>query len=346
MYKLDKEISDLLIHYCLLKKKCQKLDKRPSQNYSFDADFDNTERRFSHSYKIPDFLEECKDLRSRKKDEIIENYFKIDFIYSKMQNVSLMFYKYVIELGKEIYNKKRHKYLATIGNNKSKNINNNFDSKIFDRVSKSDLIRNSPKLTNTSLTEDNKFQSGFEITDASIKMSSNILSLENNISKQGLSSKNGNNHLIVKIGHLIINCGKIFEDSPQNNELSYNSILDEDIYTIKDEILQSKSKQINKENYKKIINYTLSSNNMNQNSPQKKNNQNTTTLNRQSKSKKDFSRFFDIDHKIQIEKTHLNDIKVNNLKNSDFIFNVKEEEIDYIKDEEEKDHRNKSINHG
>ena len=108
-FQIDNKLINLIIHYGLLKLKCLQIESRKSQNYSYDGTVFN-DAKFLHDYQIPDKEDECKNLRSDKKDEFIEQYINMNDINRHMENLSLMFYNYVKESGKEIYKIKKENY--------------------------------------------------------------------------------------------------------------------------------------------------------------------------------------------------------------------------------------------
>ena len=65
-------------------------------------------------------LKECKDLTSKKKDEIVENFIKLNSINKLIEDTTLLFYHYAIEQGKEYYSKKKNYYLRKCAEKETK----------------------------------------------------------------------------------------------------------------------------------------------------------------------------------------------------------------------------------
>jgi hypothetical protein len=108
-FQIDNKLINLVIHYGLLKLKCLQKERRNSLNYSYDKENLN-ESKYLHNFEIPDKENECKYLRSKKKDEFIQQYINMNDINRNIENLSLMFYNYVKESGMEILKMKKEKY--------------------------------------------------------------------------------------------------------------------------------------------------------------------------------------------------------------------------------------------
>ena len=93
-FQIDNKLINLIIHYGLLKLKCLQIESRNSLNYSYDKDNLN-ELNYLHDFEIPIKENECKKLRSKKKDDFIKQYININYINRHMENLSIMFYNYV-----------------------------------------------------------------------------------------------------------------------------------------------------------------------------------------------------------------------------------------------------------
>lgn len=198
-YKIDCQLPNLIIHYCLLKQKCEKFDQKgKSNNYSYEADFDSTEKRFRFSYRIPKNLEKCVIERSKKKDEIINSYLKIQKINKHMENLSLIFYNYCTDLAEEIYLNKKEKYnndnnFATSKKIKDYSISDNFqeiDNLNQIKIITKDIPETKPAFI-SSLEEENQKLSRI---------------------KNSIINNSTNSSFILKIGHLMVNCEKVLKN--------------------------------------------------------------------------------------------------------------------------------------
>lgn len=209
-YKIDSELPNLIIHYCLLKQKCEKLiPKGKSKNYSYDADFDRTEKRFRFSFKVPKDSQECSKKRSAKKDEIIESYLKMHKINKHTENLSLMFYNYCVNIAEEIYIEKKTKFYQNFTLGKTRKCS---DSSLIDTCNVNNewnKLKVSPK----------------EISETKLAYISTFDGENQKFNKPSIINNASHFSFFVKIGHLVVNCEKVFKNDRKGQNFFDDNVI-------------------------------------------------------------------------------------------------------------------------
>jgi len=245
-----------IIHYFLLKKKCEKLLNNHSRNYSYDANYDKFEKRFKFTFKIPKDAEKCNKYRAEQKDLIIKNYLNLNKIVKNIENISLMFYDYCKALALEINSKKKENF-----NNLSKFGNQPRETNAYANINEPSILKNNYSLlekTNFEINENPNFKTSI----LNINTEGNVNCKFNN--KFSIINSKMNTHLIVKIGHMIINCENIGLDLnkeyPQN--LFQKGVRDVNKEAIMGDENDSKDQSVSKNNGSALINFEEDSKNI------------------------------------------------------------------------------------
>jgi hypothetical protein len=183
---------------------------------------------------MPKSFVQCNKERSLKKDEIINHYFKIDKINKNLENMSLMYYNYCIDLAEEIYLEKEEKFNKASKYYKS---NNETSSNIFysnmDRIKKGLLEKFKQKQKNEFSDKNRKNTKKSFDEDLNEKCVDNSSITNNQI----------NSNLIVKIGHLIVNCERVLRIKDRENKKINNSNENVNFYETENFIKEDNSRK-------------------------------------------------------------------------------------------------------